>query len=141
MVSEHSTPAQRGDAKCRVTLVVRVFCGQPDAYSQLLDAAVRKYREGGHILNLDTKMSEDTRNGLGCKLGDKYKTMVEDFDHCYQNHKNRNDIHFKLGEEGMEDSGDIGPVYFEIHDIASQHTRFTERALLPDGVTSLEVRY
>ncbi len=141
VVSEHSKPGQGGDEKSRVTLVVRVYSGQPDAYSQLLDAAVRKYREGGHILNLNTKMSEDARNALGCKLGDKYKTMVEEFDHCYQNHKNRKDIHFKLAEEGTEDSGGKGPVYFEIHDIASHHTRFTERALLPDGVTSLEVRY
>ncbi len=142
VVSEHSNTGQEGDAKCRVTLVVRVYCQQPDTYSQLLDTVVRKYREeGGSILNLDTKMSEDECRALDCMFDEDHKSVLNEFDHCYQNLKDDNDIHFELAEEGMDDPSDTGPVYFEIHDIASQHRRFTERALLPDGVSSLKVRY
>ncbi len=141
VVSEHSKAVKPYDAICRVTLVVRVYRGQPDGYSQLLDAAVTKYREEGvQILNLDAKMSADARTAMRCKFDDKHRTMITEFDHCHQNHKNDKDIYFELVEHGMDNSYHTGLVYFEIHDRASRHTRFTAENLLPDGVSSLKVR-
>ncbi len=141
VVSKHFKPCQTCDAICRVTLVLRVYCEEPCVYSQSLDAAARKYREGGHILNLDTTMSEDACSALGCKFNHRYKTMVMEFDHCYQNHKKDKDIYFELSEQSMEKPDNTETVYFEIHDIASQYTRFTAQNLLPDGVSLLKVRY
>ncbi len=142
MVSQHSTSGQTYKAKCRVALVVQIYCGESDAYTQLLDEAVRKYREeGGDILNFNTNIiSEDAHSVLGYIFRDEYKTRVTEFDECYQTHKHDNDIHFELTEESLEYCYGTGPIYFEIHDTTSHHIRFTSGDLLPDGVSSLKVK-
>ncbi len=140
VVSEHSKPVKPSDTICRVALVMRAYCEDPDGYSQLLDAAVRKYHEEGlHILNLHTKMSADARSALRCKFDDKHKTMITEFDHCHQNHKNKKGIYFELVEQSIEKTYHNETVYFEIHDRASHHIRFTGEDLLPDGVSSVKV--
>ena len=140
VVNEHSKRGQLFAAKCRVALVVEVYSEQPDVYSQSVGAAVRTYREnGGHILGIDKKKSEDENRTLGCMFTDQHKTIIQEFDHCYQNLKN--DVQFELAEKSMENPDDLGAIYFEIRDKASQQSHFTDRALLPGGVSSVEVSY
>ncbi len=141
VADELSKPGQMWKAKCRVALVVEVNCGLPDGYSQLLDTTIRTCRENGDRgLNLDIKMSEDKCRPMKCMFNDQHKATIEQFSHCYQSVKS-DDIQFVLAEKSMEndEADNTGPVFFEIHDKASRHERFTNTDLLPDGVSSAEV--
>ncbi len=143
VAEELPKPCQPCTAKCRVALVVKVYSGKPDVYCQSLGAAVRTYRENGcHILDIHKKKSEDEHRTLGCMFTDQHKTIIQQFDHCYQNLRNDHDVQFELVEKpSMENSDDKGPVYFEVHDKASHQSHLTDNVLLPNGVSSVEVRY